>query len=254
MGNILGHAPDYMAWNKWKLGWLDDPDFGCLATDGSAEYTLCPVATPSDGGLTKKGVVVRTGPTTAIVAELRAPLGNDATETVDARRAPHVRLGRPALQDRRHRSSTPTGRSRCSTPCRARPRRAARGDVDIATLGKGQGDGPSHYEDPETGTCSRSSSIEDGVSARPEGHPRAHPHHGDARRAAPRPSPPPTSARPRRATYAWAFGDGDDRHRRHRHPHLRGRRPLPVTLTVNDGDDGHRHRDRRRSRAAAPSP
>ena len=24
MGNIAGHAPEYMAWNKWKLGWLDD--------------------------------------------------------------------------------------------------------------------------------------------------------------------------------------------------------------------------------------
>ena len=35
MGNILGHAPEFMAWNKWKLGWLDDPDFGCLASDGS---------------------------------------------------------------------------------------------------------------------------------------------------------------------------------------------------------------------------
>ena len=81
MGNILGHAPEYMAWNKWKLGWLDDPDFGCLATDGSAEYTLSPVSTPPDGA-TKKGVVIRTGPTTAIAAELRAPLGNDATETV----------------------------------------------------------------------------------------------------------------------------------------------------------------------------
>ncbi len=48
MGNILGHAPEYMAWNKWKLGWLDDADFGCLATDGSAEYTLSPVSTAPD--------------------------------------------------------------------------------------------------------------------------------------------------------------------------------------------------------------
>ena len=45
MGDILGHAPDYMAWNKWKVGWLDDHDFGCLATDGTAEFTL----SPSDG-------------------------------------------------------------------------------------------------------------------------------------------------------------------------------------------------------------
>ena len=81
MGNILGHAPEFMAWNKWKLGWLDDPDFGCLASDGSAEYTLSPVSLPSDGGVSKKGVVVRTSPTTAVVAELRAPVGLDATTT-----------------------------------------------------------------------------------------------------------------------------------------------------------------------------
>ena len=42
MGDILGHAPDYMSWNKWKVGWFDDFDFGCLASDGTAEYNLSP--------------------------------------------------------------------------------------------------------------------------------------------------------------------------------------------------------------------
>ena len=114
MGDILGHAPDYMSWNKWKVGWLDDHDFGCLASDGTAEYTLSARPTPSDGGLTKKGVVVRTG-----------PHDRDRSPSCASRSAPtpprpitpgphrHVRLGRAALQARRAPSSTPTARSRC---------------------------------------------------------------------------------------------------------------------------------------------
>ena len=54
MGDILGGAPDYMAWNKWKVGWFDDHDFGCMASDGTADFNLSPIETASDGGLTKK--------------------------------------------------------------------------------------------------------------------------------------------------------------------------------------------------------
>ena len=101
MGNILGHAPEYMAWNKWKLGWLDDPDFGCLASDGSAEYTLSPVSTPSDG-VTKKGVVIRTGADDRDRRGAPSPARQRRDRDGHPRRAPHVRLGRAALQDRRH--------------------------------------------------------------------------------------------------------------------------------------------------------
>ena len=34
-------------------------------------------------------------------------------------------------------------------------------DVDIATLGKGQGDGPPRYEDPDTGTVIEVRAIDD---------------------------------------------------------------------------------------------
>ena len=40
MGNITGNAPDYIAWNKWKLGWLDDYEVDCVACDGVTEHTL----------------------------------------------------------------------------------------------------------------------------------------------------------------------------------------------------------------------
>ena len=51
------------------------------------------------------------------------------------------------------------------------------GDVDIATLGKGQGDGPSHFEDPETGTRLRRALDRRRRERAPEGHQRGHPDH-----------------------------------------------------------------------------
>jgi hypothetical protein len=163
MGDILGHAPDYMSWNKWKVGWLDDFDFGCLASDGTADYNLSPSELPSDGGLTKKGVVVRTGPTTAIIAELREPVGNDTTFVAPSGVPGSSRMcdwgvlvykldvtklnsyGSIQVVDNQP-LSTSWGCSR---------------DVDIATLGKGQGDGPPRYEDPDTGTVIEVRSIDD---------------------------------------------------------------------------------------------
>ena len=163
MGDILGHAPDYMSWNKWKVGWFDDFDFGCLASDGTAEYNLSPSEAMSDGGLTKKGVVVRTGPTSAIIAELREPVRNDATFVAPAGVPGSSRMcdwgvllykldvtklnsyGSIQVVDNQPLSTT-WGCTR---------------DVDIATLGKGQGDGPTKYEDPDTGTVFEVQSIDD---------------------------------------------------------------------------------------------
>ena len=63
MGDPLGHAPDNMAWNKWKVGWLDDHDIGCVASDGTADITLSANGAPSDGGLTKKAASCAPGRT-----------------------------------------------------------------------------------------------------------------------------------------------------------------------------------------------
>jgi M6 family metalloprotease-like protein len=74
MGLISGPAPDYLAWHKWKLGWLDDAQVRCLPAPGRTDVTLSPLGTT--GGV--KAVVVRTGTTTAYVAEVRARTGLDA--------------------------------------------------------------------------------------------------------------------------------------------------------------------------------
>jgi M6 family metalloprotease-like protein len=232
MGNILGHAPEYMAWNKWKLGWLDDPDFGCLASDGSAEYTLSPVSTPPDG-VTKKGVVIRTGPTTAIAAELRAPLGNDATETVSPGAHRMCDWGVLLYKiDVTVLNSYGSIKTLDAMP--GSTGAGCTGEVDIATLGKGQGDGPTHFEDPETGTQFDVLDIQDGISARLKvtralTRIDADTTGNDATFTAAQYKAPAT------ATYEWTFGDGATATgATATHTYAAAGR-YPVTLTVRDG-------------------
>lgn len=73
MGNIAGHAPQYLGWHSWKLGWTRDRQVACLAEPGRRTIRLAPVERP--GGT--KIAVVRTGETTAYVAESRRARGND---------------------------------------------------------------------------------------------------------------------------------------------------------------------------------
>ncbi|HEX9986079.1 MAG TPA: M6 family metalloprotease domain-containing protein [Thermoanaerobaculia bacterium] len=65
-----GHA---MAWHKRKLGWIDDTQIAC-AKGPLFEATLTPVSSPTG----TKAIVVRIDDDTAIVAELRRPIGADA--------------------------------------------------------------------------------------------------------------------------------------------------------------------------------
>lgn len=73
MGNIAGHAPQYLGWHSWKLGWTRDGQVACLAAPGRRTARLTPVERP--GGT--KIAVLRTGETTAYVAESRRAEGND---------------------------------------------------------------------------------------------------------------------------------------------------------------------------------
>ena len=75
MGLISGPAPDYFGWHKWKNGWLDDAQVGCVSQPGStATVQLTPVERA--GGT--KIAVVRTGTTTAYVVENRRAVLNDS--------------------------------------------------------------------------------------------------------------------------------------------------------------------------------
>jgi M6 family metalloprotease-like protein len=73
MGNIAGDAPHHFGWEDWKVGWLADSQVACLDSPGTMKVRLKEVE--SLGGV--KIAVVRTGRTTAYVAESRRPYGVD---------------------------------------------------------------------------------------------------------------------------------------------------------------------------------
>lgn len=78
MGNIAGHSTDFLAWHKWKLRWIRDDQVDVVSQSNphSTTHFVTPVETP--GGT--KMVVVRTGLTTAYVAEFRTRLGVNALD------------------------------------------------------------------------------------------------------------------------------------------------------------------------------
>ena len=75
MGLISGPSPDYFAWNKWRLGWLNDEQFDCVQTAGSSTHVLSPAS--DSGGAPTKGVVVKRSNTEVLVIEARSDGGNN---------------------------------------------------------------------------------------------------------------------------------------------------------------------------------
>ncbi|MGY0236326.1 hypothetical protein [Longispora urticae] len=74
MGNLGGPSPDLFAWEKRKVGWLDDAQLACVSQFNSGiEKTLSPVETA--GGT--KAITIRYSNTRAYVAEVRARAGAD---------------------------------------------------------------------------------------------------------------------------------------------------------------------------------
>jgi M6 family metalloprotease-like protein len=72
MGQIGGRAPEYFAWERWQLGWLDDAQVACV-TGRARQVRLEPVERP--GGV--KMAIVPTGPASAVVVESRRAEGYD---------------------------------------------------------------------------------------------------------------------------------------------------------------------------------
>jgi hypothetical protein len=80
MGSQFGLAPEPFGWHKWKLGWLDPDQVGCVHRGGTSVHSLDPLTAPfpqgSSGGT--RLLVIRTGAATAIAVEARVAHGNDA--------------------------------------------------------------------------------------------------------------------------------------------------------------------------------
>ena len=64
----------FLAWEKWKLGWLEPSELTCLDQPGQLTTTISPLARA--GGL--KAIVVKTGLSSAFVIEARRRIGEDS--------------------------------------------------------------------------------------------------------------------------------------------------------------------------------
>lgn len=73
MGFIDGNAPEFFAFERWQMGWLDDEQIICQ-TDGEQTVTL--TAIESIGGI--KAVIIPISETKVVVVESRRRLGYDA--------------------------------------------------------------------------------------------------------------------------------------------------------------------------------
>ncbi|KAF5556474.1 hypothetical protein FPHYL_7975 [Fusarium phyllophilum] len=73
MGNVGGVAPDFFAWDKWRLGWLADKAIDCVLERGTTKHTFTPVEI--EGGV--KAVVVAKSDPSALVVEARVAKGVD---------------------------------------------------------------------------------------------------------------------------------------------------------------------------------
>lgn len=72
MGDLSGIAPDFFAWDKWRLGWIEDKAVDCVPERGTTQHILDPLElNTSDNGV--KAVVVAVNQTSALVVEARAP-------------------------------------------------------------------------------------------------------------------------------------------------------------------------------------
>ncbi|MFE9371966.1 M6 family metalloprotease domain-containing protein [Streptomyces sp. NPDC006711] len=94
MGSQFGTAPDLFAWQKWKLGWIDRREVGCVSGDGTSRITLEPLsASPAKAGAGKRLAVVRTGEDHAIAIEAREPAGLDRASCASGLLVYRVRSG-----------------------------------------------------------------------------------------------------------------------------------------------------------------
>jgi M6 family metalloprotease-like protein len=73
MMSSLDPGSHFLAWEKWKLGWLEPSQLACLEQPGALTTTVAPLEV--EGGL--KAIVLPTGPSSALVVEARRRIGQD---------------------------------------------------------------------------------------------------------------------------------------------------------------------------------
>jgi len=76
MGNILGAAPELLAWDRWLAGWIGDSQIACSPPSGTS-IDLQSISTSAG----TKAVIIPVSATQAVVAESRTATGLDGAAT-----------------------------------------------------------------------------------------------------------------------------------------------------------------------------
>lgn len=76
MGNINARSPDYFAWDKWRLGWIEDGQVECVTYQNSSAVTFKIYPLESQTKETKLAVLPRSA-TQAMIFEVRTGGGVD---------------------------------------------------------------------------------------------------------------------------------------------------------------------------------
>lgn len=76
MGLISGQSPDYLAYHKWQLGWLDNNQVSCVSVNGVTKHQISPVEAI---GTDIKLVMVPINDNVSVLAEVRSRYGVDGS-------------------------------------------------------------------------------------------------------------------------------------------------------------------------------
>ncbi|KAF2112517.1 hypothetical protein BDV96DRAFT_579842 [Lophiotrema nucula] len=74
MGLVAAQSPDFLAWHKWYLGWIEDSQVDCVIDAGSTTHRISPIEIASD---TTKAIAIPLNETAYIFAEVRSKNGID---------------------------------------------------------------------------------------------------------------------------------------------------------------------------------
>ena len=76
MGVIGGQSPDYMAWHKWRLEWLEESQIVCvLENNGTTEHRISPIEVVDETRDSPKAIAIPVGGTEYVMVEVRSDLG-----------------------------------------------------------------------------------------------------------------------------------------------------------------------------------
>lgn len=77
MGLIGGQSPDFLAWHKWRLNWIEDSQVDCVVEAGKTTHRISPVEVTDETRDSSKLIAVPISPSYYVLAEVRSGLGID---------------------------------------------------------------------------------------------------------------------------------------------------------------------------------